>query len=165
MVSDDRGGSHPLGFLLGTWKGSGHGEYPTIDPFDYGEEITFSQPPGKPFLVYQQRTWSLDEDRRPLHAETGYLRCPDAGAGGDSVEFVLAHPTGVVEVEVGTWTATGLRLRTDSVVGSPTSKPVTAVERDISVDTGTLRYDLRMAAVGVALTHHLHADLRRQTSP
>lgn len=146
----------PLAFLLGTWSGPGHGEYPSIAPFDYLETVSFTHI-GKPFLLYTQHTWSAD-DNRPLHSESGYWRIPRPG----HVDYVMANPTGLVEVAEGVIQGTTLRLGTTVVTGTGTAKHVTAVERDMSVSGDVLHYELRMAAVGHPLTHHLAADLHRE---
>ncbi len=145
----------PIGDLVGTWRGTGSGSYPTIDDFSYVEEVTFGHV-GKPFLAYGQKTRHASTDL-PLHAETGYWRVTDAGG----LEVVMAHPTGIVEVLVGTIADGVFDLRTTTVHGTPTAKSVTEVHRRFVHDGDELRYEVAMAAVGQPLTHHLAATLRR----
>src|SRR5216683_2490724 len=76
----------PVTFLLGTWRGEGEGQYPSIKPFRYREEIRFTHN-GKPFLIYAQRTEAIDTGQ-PMHAEAGYLRL----VGEGRLEFVIAQP-------------------------------------------------------------------------
>jgi hypothetical protein len=148
----------PLLGLVGTWRGRGHGEYPTIDSFDYLEEITLAPGPGKPFLVYSQRTRDPDDDA-PMHAETGYWR----PVGGDAIELVVAQPTGIVERLCGPWDGAVADLSDDEVAITPTAKSVTRTHRRFELDVDVLRYTMAMAAVGEPLTHHLSAELRRVT--
>jgi hypothetical protein len=145
--------------LLGTWEGSGTGEYPTIDDFVYLESITFSHV-GKPFVAYTQRT-RHPETSAPMHAETGYLRVPRPG----SIEIVMAQPTGLAEIYegavVGGDAPLVIDVRSTSISATSTAKEVTITERTISVTGDDLHYTFRMAAVGQPLQHHLGATLRR----
>lgn len=145
--------------LLGTWTGRGSGEYPTIAPFEYLEEVTFGHVVGKPFLTYGHRTKS--PDGAPMHAETGYVRVPAPGR----VEWVLAHPTGVTEIEEGSLSGTGdvlvMELTATSIGRSSSAKDVAGLGRSIRIDGDTLSYTMRMAAVGQPLVHHLAATLHR----
>jgi hypothetical protein len=145
----------PLAFLLGTWRGDGQGEYPTIRPFRYREEVRFWHT-GKAFLVYTQRTEAAD-DGRALHAEMGYLRA----VGADRVEMVLAQPTGFAEIETGTVQGRRIELTSTVVSRTPTAKGVSAVARTIWLQDDVLQYELGMAMDGGPLTHHLRARLHR----
>jgi hypothetical protein len=163
-VSDNPPDLHPalstLAPLLGTWAGSGAGEYPTIPSFGYLEEVTFGHV-GKPFLNYAQRTRATD-DGRPLHSETGYLRVPSPGR----VELVLAHPTGITEIQEGSLTVTGdvveLELTATSIGLTSSAKDVSALSRSFRINGDQLMYTLQLGAVGQPLQHHLAATLHRK---
>ena len=144
----------PLAFLIGTWNGTGRGVYPTIEPFAYSEEITIG-PAGKPFLSYQQRTWS---DDGPLHTEVGYWRPGHPGR----VELVIAQPTGITEVNEGVLAGSSIRVRSRIVGLTRTAKPVASVERHFRVEGDELRYQHLMGAMGQDHQLHLEAALRRQ---
>jgi hypothetical protein len=145
--------------LLGVWAGQGDGVYPTIAPFGYLEEVAFTHV-GKPFLSYAQKTKASD-DGRPLHAETGYLRVPSEAR----VELILAHPTGVAEIEEGPVSVHGalieMELAATAIGRSASAKEVTALGRFIRVDGDELTYTVYMGAVGQPLQPHLTATLRR----
>jgi hypothetical protein len=146
--------------LLGTWAGRGSGKYPTIEPFDYLEEVVFAHV-GKPFLAYSQKTRAVT-DGRPLHAETGYLRAPRPG----SVELILAHPNGITEIEVGTYSVTDgrieIELSAETIGLAPTAKQVTALGRSLRIDGDELSYTVQMGGVGQPLQDHLAAVLHRR---
>lgn len=149
----------PLQFLIGRWEGAGVVGYPTIDSANFGQEITFSHN-GKPFLIYNSRTWLLEADGtigRPLAMESGFWR-PRADGG---LEVVLAHPTGITEIYLGQITGTKIEMATDAVVRTATAKEVTAGKRLYGLIGADLGWAYDMAAVGEPLQSHVSAQLKR----
>jgi hypothetical protein len=154
----------PLAWLLGTWRGAGLGQYPTIVDFRFGQEATFGYVPGKPYLAYESRSWFLSDDGglvRPLARETGWWRPQPDGA----VELLLSHPTGVVEIYVGTVTGARVELRTDVVARTESAKEYSAGHRLYGYVEGDLLWTYDMAANGQALQNHLSARLQRVAGP
>jgi hypothetical protein len=149
----------PVAFLLGHWHGNGHGDYPTIDAFEFGQELAFTHD-GRPFLHYLSRTWLIDEDGtpgRPLAVETGFLRPrPD-----NQVEFLLTHPTGFAEIYYGSIEGARLVLTTDAVVRTASAKEYTGGQRLYGLVDGQLLWTFDMAAVGQHLQSHIWARLER----
>lgn len=148
----------PLAFLLGTWRGDGKGTYPTAQDFSYAEEISFTHV-GKPVISYTQRTWHPAKGFA-MHAEVGYWRpLPNRG-----LEIVLVHPTGIVEIQEGSFDDGRIDVASTLVAKTSTAKQVDRLERTIQIDGDVLRYEVRMAAVGVPLQPHLTAELHRVSS-
>ena len=145
----------PLTGLLGTWRGRGRGEYPSIESFEYDEETRFWHV-GRPFLAYLQQTW-LAPSRAPAHSEMGYWRPKGDGV----IEVVLSHSFGLVEVQEGRIEGTRIELASTSLSGTSTATRVDAVTRSLTVDGGTLTYDMGMAFEEHDMQPHLRARLER----
>jgi THAP4-like, heme-binding beta-barrel domain len=159
---------HPalLGLLpfVGVWRGRGHGDYPTIEGFDYAQEVRISHD-GRPFLAYESRAWLLgpdDEPIRPSHRETGFWRPVQVdGRSTGAVEVLLTTPNGFLELYLGHVDGLQLELATDAVVRTVTAKEVRAGKRLYGIVEGALLYAYEMAAVGQPLQAHLSARLLR----
>uniref|UniRef100_A0A8D2DBC1 THAP4-like heme-binding domain-containing protein n=1 Tax=Sciurus vulgaris TaxID=55149 RepID=A0A8D2DBC1_SCIVU len=78
----------PLAWMLGTWLSDplGAGTYPTLQPFQYLEEVRISHT-DQPMLNFS-----------PLHRQCGFIRLKP---NTNKVAFVSTQNTGVVEVQEG----------------------------------------------------------------
>ena len=149
----------PFAWLLGSWHGNGKGAYPTIEAFDYEQDVIFAHD-GRPFLHYFSQSWVTDgtgERIRPGAIETGFLR---PGVDGN-VEFVLAHNTGFAEIWYGTIDGPRLTLATDMVARTQTAKEYTAGKRMYGLVEGDLMYAYDMAAADQVMQSHLWGQLAR----
>jgi hypothetical protein len=155
----------PLAWLVGSWAGAGVVGYPTVPQESrFGQEVEF-ETDGRPFLRYNSRTWLLDdagEKVRPLGTEAGFWR-PGAAVegGGIEVEVLLAHPTGFVEIYLGTADGPRVDLATDVVARTATAKEYTAAKRLYGLVEGDLLWAMDMAAMGQKLQPHASARLKR----
>ena len=67
----------------GTWEGSGHGEFPTLESFDFPDRMIVRS--GYGLVQYQQHTWeSTGAGDVPSHREAGFMAVTDDG-------FVAIH--------------------------------------------------------------------------
>ncbi|MEO6472503.1 MAG: FABP family protein [Aeromicrobium sp.] len=154
----------PFAWLLGTWHGNGKGQYPTIEPFAFEQDVVFAHD-GRRFIHYFSRAWITDDEGNRVRngaLETGFLRpAGESDEGGISVELVLAHPTGYAEVWYGNLEGPRLTLSTDIVARTNTAKEYTAGQRMYGLVEGDLMYALDMAAEGQHLQSHLWGQLKR----
>jgi len=149
----------PLAFLIGRWEGAGVVGYPTIESANFGQEVEFWHD-GRPFLHYRSQAWLLDDEGqqvRPLASEVGFWR---PGPDGD-LEVLLSHPTGIVEIYVGTVDGPRITLQTDLVARTTSAKEYTAATRLYGLVDSDLMWVMDMAAVGQTLQSHVSGQLKR----
>jgi len=152
----------PLLPLVGVWRGEGEVVYPTIEGRTFGQQITVAHD-GRPFLSWEARAWLLDGPGgavvRPAAREVGWWRPQPDG----TIEFLLAHQTGVIEIFYGTVrTQTSWELQTDAIARTSSAKEVNGATRLYGiVDDGDLAYVEERAMVGQPLQPHTSARLQR----
>jgi hypothetical protein len=152
-----------LELLDGEWAGTGAGEYPTIEPFEYQESLCFTLDETRPIIHYEQKTRRRNDEQsvfKPSHWETGFIELlPD-----NQVQVANAQSGGRVEVMAGVVepAANGLILRLQSTHFANDSRMEKAM-RTITVDGDILHYTMHMQTAAVPhLAIHLEATLHRK---
>ena len=153
-----------LAWMVGTWVGVGVGGYPTVESFRFAQELEVVSD-GRPLLTWRSRSWLLDDDgrrTRPGAGESGFWRPGADDDGTATVELLLAHVTGHVEIYYGAPGERQVEVATDLVAGTSTAKQVGASKRLYGQVDDDLAWVLEMAAVEQPLQAHLSARLARQ---
>ena len=117
----------PLAWMIGHWEGTGNGQAGGRE-FEYSVTADFTENGGN-YLHYIMQLFETDEDGRPtmsLGMETGFWRPQSDG----SVELILVHPEGYIEIYVGKIDGAKIELTTDVVARTVTAdEPVTGGQR------------------------------------
>lgn len=150
-----------LHLLVGDWTGTGRGEFPTIEPFEFLETLRISAD-HRPFLHYEQKAKRRNAgqiDYIPSHWESGFIRLLPDG----QVELINAQASGRLERLTGSLEQTErgliLRLQSTAFLNDPR---MLESSRTIIVEGDSLHYTQRMHTTAVPGTaHHVESRLNR----
>lgn len=149
--------------LVGIWRGTGSGVVASSGArFDYGQQVRFAHD-GRPFLVYEARSWLLDDAGqvvRQAWRESGFWR---PGPGPDDVEIVLASNTGQALQFVGVAGDQRWDVHSISAVPTPSARPVDGERRLYAIVDEQLVYVSELAPEGQPFAPHLNARLTRSS--
>ena len=152
-----------LQLLAGEWAGTGLGQYPTIEDFEYLETLFFTLDDSRPLLHYEQKTRRRNAGQSeyvPSHWESGFVQLlPE-----NQVKVANAQIGGRVEVLAGTIEAGAaglvIRLHSTHFANDPRMEEAT---RTITVNGDSLHYTMYMQTNKVPhLAMHLEATLYKQ---
>jgi hypothetical protein len=151
---------YPLAWMVGTWAGTGRGEYPGIEAFDFAQEVTFSHD-GRNFLNYYSRTWIIDENKdivKPYEFESGFWRVRD----GKVLEVVLSLSQGISEGWLGVVDGAKIQLVLDKGYSTPSANIVDGGQRLYGNVEGELFFAHDMAMNGQELQAYMWSSLARK---
>lgn len=147
--------------LVGTWEGTGNGDFPTIDPFAYREILVVSELDG--ILHYRQSTWVLDgTDEVASHQEAGFI------SEGEDGKVAMYNAQGIDRVAVLTGSphtdGDTVTLELESVILAGDDRMLRSW-RSLELEGDALRYTMGMATTQVPDgATHLTARLARVQS-
>ncbi|KAL2748474.1 THAP domain-containing protein 4-like [Vespula maculifrons] len=144
--------------LEGKWSTDknnyGLGTFPTIKPFTYCEEMTFTSI-GQPMFNYVAQSWD-SVSKKPLHREVGFMKVIP---GTNKVSLLLAHNFGLTTIEEGTITDNIINLKSTGI-----TRPCEGIKlpnvietcRKFEINGNSLKHIFYMATSTVPeLTEHL----------
>lgn len=151
--------------LVGVWRGTGEASYPTTEPYHFGQQLVVAHD-GRGFLTWESRTWVLDDNGafvRPADRESGFWRVQARDDGEDTLELLLSHSSGIVEVYYGAAISQAAwELATDVVIRTSSATEITSGTRLYGiVDGGDLAWVQERAMASQPLQPHLSARLTR----
>ncbi|XP_043273042.1 peroxynitrite isomerase THAP4-like [Venturia canescens] len=134
-----------LSWLEGTWRTEtiAQGQFPTIKPFTYCDEIKFISI-GQPMLNFEAQSWH-PEKKNPMHREVGFLKViPES----NKVALVVSHNFGLTTIEEGFIGDNEIKLESVSIarMSQGTKEPgVTKLKRELKLVGNDLEQIVHMA--------------------
>mmetsp|Transcript_67315 Transcript_67315/g.161395 ORF Transcript_67315/g.161395 Transcript_67315/m.161395 type:complete len:199 (-) Transcript_67315:32-628(-) len=172
---------HPLRIaehLEGTWVGEGVGEYPPhVARFPFVQELVVEKAmPHKGSRSPDQQTWMFrshswhKETHEGLHSEYGFLRFTALALDHGRVELTCTSPSGLCEIDEGTYTEDSLDVWTRygglSRPQTATRPYVTEIRRQMELRPQnqplSMEYRVEMATERTAMQLHYMSKLRKQ---
>ncbi|KAJ8934466.1 hypothetical protein NQ314_013341 [Rhamnusium bicolor] len=150
----------PLRWIIGKWRStSADGFSPTIEPFTFCEEISFTSV-GQPILNYSSVSWHPTK-HSPMHLESGFLRIKP---GTTDVSFMVAHNFGLTSLEEGTVTDNILQVKTSHIGRMNFAKEPKVIEIARSyklIEEGKLELILLISTANTPLNQHLKVQYEK----
>ena len=153
--------------LVGVWRGEGEGRGADGD-YRFGQQIVVSHD-GRDYLNWEAKSWRVTDTgdyQGPDLRETGFWRFvdePDDPTESQSIELLLAHSAGYVELFYGRpLNQSSWELATDALARSRSGVLVGGAKRLYGiVDGGDLAYVEERVDADGGLVPHLSARLSR----
>lgn len=161
---------NPLTWLLGNWKGEGQGNFPTLSPFTFRDQMTFKTLPEsfslEPLVHFEEIAWIyVDGTEKFKHWETGFFR----PINDSKIELQVTHNTGRIEVLQGEFELIDIKKRSFKLVfqtsflrNAEGLVVATSSQKVLDYNGENLSYIHAMATVEVPeKTNHLKVELQR----
>ena len=149
MTDTTADGLRVFDLLLGTWTGTGRGQFPGVTSFDYRETLIFTRRDDKT-LAYEQRTQKLYDGQKEYlasHWENGFISILENG----DLQLVNIQTGGRNEILIGTIEMSNSIFRIHFVSKALNNDPrMVSSARTFELEGDTLRYEMEMQTTKVA---------------
>ena len=160
----------PLTWLKGSWQGNGQGDFPTIDPFIFEDQMHFriieDAFESEPLIHFEEIAWVIKgKEKNFMHWETGFFKPTPQGL----VQFYMSHNTGRIEATYGKFQSIDrdaksfkIIFESDFIRNDEGIKTLVSSKRVLDFKKDHLTYSLAMTTDVVdKSTNHLITELIR----